>query len=230
MRARLLAATVAAVLLPTATASAGDPIMPLADVHAGMRCTGYSVVRGTEISSFDVDVIDVADGNAVTVGPRILVRVSGLAVDATGLGPGFSGSPIYCADAAGVSRNIGAISESIGEYGGRVARATPIEQILATRVDPPARGNPANKPAGRRARLPAQARPLAEPLSVSGLSSDLGGALCVAGAKARPRSVAGATAARRVSAAPAGPLGAFPPQVLRPGSAVGVGYSSGDIQ
>jgi hypothetical protein len=56
MRARLLAATVAAVLLPAATAWAGDPIMPLSEVHSGMRCTGYSVVRGTEISSFDVEI------------------------------------------------------------------------------------------------------------------------------------------------------------------------------
>src|SRR4051794_412973 len=220
MRILPLAAAVAALLASAGPAFAGDPIMPLSDVHAGMHCTGSSVVHGADISAFDVDVLDVADGDAVAVPPRILVQVSGSAIDATGIGPGFSGSPIYCADAAGVSRNIGAISESIGEYGGKVALATPIEQILATPVDPPARANAANKPAGRRARLLARARPLAEPLSVSGLSSDLGRALSVAGAKA----------GRPVLAAPAGPLGAFPPQVLRPGSAVGVGYSSGDIQ
>src|SRR3954462_14357634 len=185
MRVLPLAAAVAAFLVSAApAAAAGDPIMPLSDVHSGMRCTGYSVIHGTDISSFDVDVLDVADGNAVTVGPRILVQASGPAVDATGLGPGFSGSPIYCLDAAGVSRNIGAISESVGEYGGKVALATPIEQTPAPRVAPPARANAANKPAGRRARLLARARPLAEPLSVSGLSSDLGRALSVAGAKA----------------------------------------------
>ena len=101
MRARLLATTVAALLLPAAPAAAGDPIMPLSQVRSGMQCTGYSVVHGTEISSFGVEILDVIDGDASGPGPRLLVRVSGPAVDGTGVGPGFSGSPIYCPDAAG---------------------------------------------------------------------------------------------------------------------------------
>src|SRR5262245_22067647 len=132
MRPRLLAAaTVAACLIPASTAAAGDPIMPLAQVQPGMQCTGYSVVQGTTISSFDVKVLDVVDGDPASDGPRILFEVSGPAVDATGIGPGFSGSPIYCPDGQGVSRNIGAISQSIGEYGGTAGLATPIEQMLA---------------------------------------------------------------------------------------------------
>ena len=95
-RVRLLAATVAALLVPAAPALAGDPIMPLADVRPGMECTGYSVVQGTEIASFDVEMLDVIDGDASGQGPRLLVRVSGDAVEDTGVGPGFSGSPIYC--------------------------------------------------------------------------------------------------------------------------------------
>src|SRR4051794_7909759 len=159
MRTLLLAAAAAALLVPAAPAFAGDPIMPLSGVHAGMRCTGYSVIHGTDISSFDVEVLDVADGNAATVGPRILVQASGPAVDATGLGPGFSGSPIYCRDASGVSRNIGAISESVGEYGGEGGRAPPIEQILPTPLHPPRRAPhrtaapPPRPPAGRLARV-----------------------------------------------------------------------------
>jgi hypothetical protein len=227
MRMLPLVAAVAALLVPAAPAFAGDPIMPLADVHAGMHCAGYSVIHGTDISSFDVDVLDVADGDAVAVPPRILVQVSGPAVDVTGLGPGFSGSPIYCTDGAGVARNIGAISESIGEYGNKTALVTPIESILATPVDPP--GKPA---AVRRTRAHASeaerakwarrlrlAKPLTAPLTVSGLSQPVASALTAAGAKA----------GKTVLAAPAGPLGAFPVQTLRPGSSVGVGYSSGDI-
>jgi hypothetical protein len=42
------------------------------------------VVRGTDISSFDVEVIDVVSGDPSESGARILVRVSGPAVDATG--------------------------------------------------------------------------------------------------------------------------------------------------
>src|SRR3954451_16423199 len=137
MRAPLLTAMVAALLLHAAPAMAGDPIMPLDQVHSGMRCTGYSVVRGTEISSFDVEIIDVIDGDASGEGPRLLIRVSGPAVDGTGVGPGFSGSPIYCPDGQGAARNAGAISETLGEYGGEVVLATPIEAILGTEVDAP---------------------------------------------------------------------------------------------
>ena len=67
MRAPLLAAaTLAACLLPAAPAAAGDPIMPLSEVRRGMQCTGYSVVRGTAISPFDVEVVDVVDGEPGT--------------------------------------------------------------------------------------------------------------------------------------------------------------------
>ena len=121
----------------------------------------------------------------------------------TGIGPGFSGSPIYCADAAGVPRRIGAISESVGEYGGKVVLATPIEAILGTPVDPPAAGAP-------QARAVLAARPPA------------GGAAHRRRASRRARQRARAAAAqagRVVLAAPAGPLGSFPVQTLRPGSA-----------
>jgi hypothetical protein len=235
MRILPLAAAVAALLVPAAPAYAGDPIMPLSDVQAGMHCTGYSVVRGTAISSFDVNVVDVADGFGLPVAPAILITVSGPAVDTTGIGPGFSGSPIYCPDAAGVMRNIGAISESVGAYGGKEALATPIQAILATPPDAPPKPAGPSATATRRVkaaartprlsraawqRIARQARPLTTPLTVSGLSGTVGRALEAAGAKT----------GHPVLATPAGPLGTFPPQTLQPGSAVGVGYSSGDIE
>jgi hypothetical protein len=226
MRARLILLTAAALLLPAAPAAAGDPIMPLSQVRSGMQCTGYSVVQGTDIASFDVEILDVIDGDASGEGPRLLVRVSGPAVDGTGVGPGFSGSPIYCRDEQGTDRNAGAISETLGEYGGDVVLATPIEAILGAPVDAPAtRGEPASasakrKTARRHRRILARARPLATPLTVSGVSAAMGRAL----------ERAGRTKGRQVIAAPAGPLGTFAPQPMRPGAAVGVSYSMGDIQ
>jgi hypothetical protein len=211
MRRRLLAAAVAALLIPAAEAWAGDPVMPLGEVRSGMQCTGYSVVRGTDVAAFAVEVIDVVDDRATGGGPRILIRVSGPAVDETGIGPGFSGSPIYCPDAQGVARSIGAISESVGEYGGKVALATPIEAVLGVPVDAP-----------RAAEAPAtlaRARPLTAPLTITGLEPRLGGALQAAAARR----------GRTLLAVPAGPLGSFPVQQLRPGSAFGVGYASGDL-
>ena len=52
-----------------------------------MQCTGYSVIKGTAISSFNVQVLDVIDGDSLSEGPQILVHASGAAVDATGIGP-----------------------------------------------------------------------------------------------------------------------------------------------
>jgi hypothetical protein len=189
-------------------AHAADPIMPLGDVRPGMRCTGLSVVRGTEIASFNVDVIDVIADDPAYGGARILVRVSGPAVDATGVGPGFSGSPILCG-----GRNAGAISEGIGEYGNKVVLATPIEAILSAR--------PSGAPAGARhaPQLLRAARPLAGPVTVSGVSPGTRRLL--------------ARAARRVGrtllAAPPGPRGGYTTQDLRPGSAVAASISTGDV-
>jgi hypothetical protein len=189
-------------------AQAADPIMPLAEVRAGMSCTGLSVIRGVEISSFGVEVLDVIADDPAAGGARILVRVSGPAVDATGVGPGFSGSPILCD-----GRTAGAISEGIGEFGNKVVLATPIESILTAR--------PARAPASAR-RAPAllaAASPLSGPLTVSGLSA----------VSRRLLSTVARRAGLTVLAAPPGPLGGYPPQDLRPGAAVGASLSTGDI-
>ncbi|MDQ6750316.1 MAG: hypothetical protein M3Z33_06155 [Actinomycetota bacterium] len=190
-------------------AYAGDPIMPLSQVQRGMSCTAYSVVQGTDIAAFRADVVDVVSGGSSA---QILVRVSGPAVDATGVGPGFSGSPIYCPDPQGTPRNIGAIAEGVGDYGNKLALVTPIEAILGEPVRPPAATRSAR-------RLLRSAHPLAAPLIITGL----------------PRGVARAVeaASRRahhlvVPAAPAPSFG-FAPQALRPGSAFAVGLSSGAI-
>ncbi|HVS28022.1 MAG TPA: hypothetical protein VHE14_00605, partial [Solirubrobacteraceae bacterium] len=124
------------VLALASPAWAGAPTMPLGQVARGMHCTGLSVVQGTTISSFDVDVVDVIVG-VKGEQARILVRVSGPAIDASGIAQGFSGSPVYCTDAAGAQRVIGAISETVGEYGEKVGLVTPIEQILGAPVSPP---------------------------------------------------------------------------------------------
>ena len=105
----------AALLFATGTALAdGGETLPLSQVSPGMNCTGETVVQGTTITSFDVHVISVVE--APGEGPRILVSVSGPAVDTTGVAEGFSGSPVYCPDGVGGQGNIGAISEGIGQF------------------------------------------------------------------------------------------------------------------
>ncbi len=198
-------------LIPTA-AHAGGPIMPLAQVQSGMHCTGYSVIRGTEITSFDVDVIDVLAGPDA----QILVTVSGPAVDTTGIAEGFSGSPVLCVDPAdGIAKTIGAIAQGTGDYGNKLVLVTPIQTMLGEQVDPPASAKP--MPAA----LKRKARALATPLSFSGVSGPVAGALQKAGKQL----------GRALYAAPATPrAAAFPVQTLQPGSSVAVGLSGGDIE
>jgi hypothetical protein len=210
--ARLTAITAVLAVLPAPPAvAAGDPILPLDQVRAGMTCTGYSVVKGTAISPFAVTIEDVVRTSPATT-PRILIRASGPAVDATGLGQGFSGSPIYCPGEDGVARVVGAVSEGIGDYGNRVVLAMPIEAILGQPVDPP----PATRSAPRLLR---RARPLAGPLSVTGLSPDVAGALRAAARRA----------GRAVLVAPAAPRAAFPHVPLVPGASMAVGLAGGDV-
>ena len=148
----------------TATA-AGPPIMALDAVQAGMRCTVASVVQGTAVTTFDARIDDVLRSRDPR-STRLLVTVSGAAIDGTGIGPGFSGSPITCAGADGVPRIAGAISEGIGAYGGKRGLATPIEAILGEPADPPATARVATA-------LLRRARPLAEPLTIAGLAPPL---------------------------------------------------------
>lgn len=189
-------------------AEARAPIMPLSQVKRGMDCEGRSVIRGVAISTFDVEILDVVEGEE-PAGPRILVRVSGPAVDSTGIGPGFSGSPIYCPGSGGTLRNAGALSEGVGDYGNDVALATPIEQILGESSDPPPNSPPA----------PRNTRPLAGPLTFSGLSRPIRRVVFRAARRA----------GQAVLAAPGSPVGRYPPQSLRPGSATAVSISTGDI-
>jgi hypothetical protein len=205
---RCLSLTLLAWLCLAASASAaGDPIMPLSEVRSGMACTGYTVIRGVDVTSFDASVVDVADDGSG--GGKILVRLSGPAVDGTGAGPGFSGSPIYCAGGDGVMRVIGGLSEGVGEYGNKLVLVTPIEQMLGEPVSPPV-GTP------RRVR---GTRPLGIPLSFSGLAAPVAAVFQQAAARA----------GRVLYTTPAAPRAEFAYQQLRPGSAFAAGLASGTI-
>ena len=146
--------------------------------------------------------------------------MSGPAVDATGVGPGFSGSPIYCPDGAGGAATIGAISR----VGRRVRRQDRARD--ADRGDPRHAGRRAAaarpRPIGARraARDRRRARPLAAPLTVSGLSARWRDALT------RPARRRGG----RCWPCRRGPLGPVPAADAAPGLGGRVGYSSGDVR
>jgi hypothetical protein len=235
---RLPTVVAMAALLAPASVQAADPVMKLSDVQPGMRCTALSVVQGTAISSFDAEILDVLDA-ARTGSARILVRVSGPAIAATGVGEGFSGSPVYCPGADGVDRNIGAISEGVGDYGGFMMLVQPIEAILSaparparTRLPPGPDSHLEHEPGGkddhplaadrggqRHAQADLRVAGLAGPLTVSGLRPEIGRALAAAARRA----------GRILITSPATARVMFPPPPMVPGAAVAVGVTSGDV-
>lgn len=211
-RAIAVATVIAAAVSAPGAVAAGPPIMPLDAVQTGMRCTVATVVQGTAITTFDARIDDVLRARDPR-STRLLVTVSGAAIDATGIGPGFSGSPITCPGADGVPRIAGAISEGIGEYGGRRGLATPIEAIIGEPADPPATARVATS-------LLRRARPLAEPLTIAGLAAPL----------ARVFTAAAHRAHRTLVAAPAIALAAQAPLApLVPGSAIAASAATGDL-
>ncbi|HEY8584635.1 MAG TPA: SpoIVB peptidase S55 domain-containing protein, partial [Capillimicrobium sp.] len=206
--ASALAASAASAAPGAAVSAAAEPILPLAEVQPGMQCTGLTVVRGVDIASFDVRIVDIVAGDRAADQPLLLVRVSGDVVAPTGIAEGYSGSPVVCD-----GRIAGAIAYGSGDYGNELGFATPIESMLGERVFAPAG-------ARRAPALLRTARPLTPPLQVTGISPR------VFSAFAEPLREAGIV----MQVSPAAPIGArFPAQTLRPGSSMAVGLSSGDV-
>ncbi|MGK2937001.1 MAG: hypothetical protein ACSLFR_04240 [Solirubrobacteraceae bacterium] len=220
MRRNILAALSAtALLLPVSSARAGEPIMPLTEVRTGMACQVASVIRGEAVTTFDAEVLDVITGPQPELS-RILIRVSGAAVDTTGVGPGFSGSPMRCPRGDGTFPIAGAISEGIGDYGGKVLFATPIEPIIAEPIEPPlVRPRSVTPPAV----AIAGGQPLAGPLTLNGVSGRVAKVLRDSAAKAGRRLITTPAVPRQAPGLPGAPT------PIVPGSAVFAGYSTGQV-
>ena len=126
-----LAVAVGLGLAGAGTAAAADPILPLSEVTPGMVGEARTVVRGTDIVTFPVSVIDVqrsADGPG---GSLILARAEGpLMTQTGGVAEGMSGSPVYVTGADGVPRVIGAIAYGSGDQDNVIVGVTPIEQMI----------------------------------------------------------------------------------------------------
>ena len=227
----LLAVTLTAPLLPVAAAPAW---MPVADVRPGMRGVARTVIAGTKVESFDVQILDIVPG-AGPAGDLILIRASGPLIARTGgIAAGMSGSPVYVN-----GRLVGAIGYGWAFADHSLGLVTPIETML--RALPSTRG---------------ERRPLGHPVRAGGrriegvaIVSTLAGARAAEAAApgvavmmplARPllMSAVGSRVAELLSAE-LGPLGVTPMQGagtstnirpdIVPGSAIGVQLVRGDL-
>src|SRR5690606_26444690 len=95
-------------------------------LEPGMRGTAKTVVRGTEVETFEVEFLGVLP-QAGPSGDLILIRASGDVIDRTGgIAAGMSGSPVYIGD-----KLVGAIGYGFDFADHRIGMVTPIEDMLA---------------------------------------------------------------------------------------------------
>jgi hypothetical protein len=114
-----------------------DPqaILPLSAVRAGMHGYGLTVIHGTTIQRFNVNVLGVLKGASASDTDLILFRAGGPVIEqAGGTASGMSGSPIYLD-----GRLAGALSYGYHFPGpdADLSLATPIEEMLKMVAGPP---------------------------------------------------------------------------------------------
>src|ERR1051326_3941081 len=109
-----------------ATLALNTPILPLDQVHAGMRGVAYTVFQGTKPEPMEVEVLGVLRNVNGPKGDVILVRLHGPKVEYTGVVAGMSGSPVYID-----GKLVGALAFRIGEFSKEpIAGVTPIADML----------------------------------------------------------------------------------------------------
>src|SRR5690554_5291234 len=112
-------------LLFAAGVQAAARVYPLEAVQPGLRGTAKTVVRGTEIETFEVEFLGVMR-DAGPAGDLILIRASGDVIDRTGgIAAGMSGSPVYIGE-----QLVGAIAYAYSLSDHRIGFVTPIRDML----------------------------------------------------------------------------------------------------
>lgn len=149
-------------------------MFPLAQVHAGLHGTAYTVFEGNTPEAFGADILGVLHNAEGPGEDLILARLTGAKADYTGVVAGMSGSPVYID-----GKLVGALAFRIGEFSKEpIAGITPIAQMLTVRdLDSTAKPSEAaalpaasDKSLASAAQSSAQVKPIATPLVFSGFS------------------------------------------------------------
>ena len=105
-------------------------IMPLNQIHEGMKGVALTVFQGVKPESMEVEVLGVMRNVNGPKGDIILVRLHGTKPEYTGVVAGMSGSPVYFD-----GKLAGALAFRIGEFSKEpIAGVTPIEEMLEINV------------------------------------------------------------------------------------------------
>ncbi len=152
--------------IPAASTAQNPPIIPVSQIHTGMRGVAYTVFQGVKPESMDVEVLGVLHNVNGPKGDIILVRLHGQKVEYTGVVAGMSGSPVYID-----GKLAGALAFRIGEFSKEpIAGVTPIADMLEiSALD----RSPAEESAAIRPAVDAVAGKTASPGESSPLSSSV---------------------------------------------------------
>src|SRR6202140_1591210 len=109
-----------------APATIPPALMPLDQIHEGMKGTALTVFQGVKPESMDVEVLGVMHNVNGPKGDIILIRLHGTKPEYTGVVAGMSGSPVYFD-----GKLAGALAFRIGEFSKEpIAGVTPIEEMM----------------------------------------------------------------------------------------------------
>ena len=227
--------------LATAVAVSQSPpsgptlLIPIDQIHEGMRGTAYTVFQGVKPEPMEVEVLGVLHNANGPKGDVILVRLHGEKAEYTGVVAGMSGSPVYFD-----GRLAGALAFRIGTFSKEpIAGVTPIAGMLEINAldrslsDPAAGARSADSqtsqsaaPGGSMGLADAAARkfanllqPIETPLTFNGFSEEAVRQFAPQFAASGIIPVMGAGSASGLSQ----------PEPLEPGSAVSAALVRGDM-
>jgi hypothetical protein len=118
----------ASVLLAQASTAGNSGIMKLEDIKDGMTGKAHTTMKGTVPVEYDIEIIGRVPNGLGPGMDLLLLRLSGLNIEKTGVFAGMSGSPFYIGGklAGSISFQLGSFSKEI------IAGGTPVEYILDT--------------------------------------------------------------------------------------------------
>lgn len=208
--------------------------LPLSQLESGMRGVLKTVVEGTQVESFEVEILDIIP-DAVPAGDLIMIRASESFLERIpGFASGMSGSPVYVD-----GRLIGAFAYSFSLADHAVGFVTPIEYMLdlLDMLEAPGDGHGpvlvSREGGGAGGAAAGPSLPTREPSDVGSLVAPHQTPLMTSGFSRRGLERLRADLAPwNLVPVQAGGLGVRPveePQPLEPGSAIGIQLVRGDV-
>jgi hypothetical protein len=192
-------------LLPMSKVSATPEIMTTNQLQPGMQGIAKTVIQGTTIDTFDIEILGVMKEGIDSDG-RILAKASGPVIDKTGgVLQGMSGSPVYID-----GKLVGAVSGGWKDIDSRTCIITPIADMLKLWDMPDLKKDQKIKQVNL--------KPLSTPLMAAGFGDAAMGMLTE---KLKPFNM--------VPYAANGVNGDFAPVTIEPGSSIGAQLVRGDF-